>query len=58
MIAVCATPANSASLARDALASADCLSGTQVEAGYAALMAPGGNFSNALTIGLTIYVAV
>lgn len=58
MIAACTATASGASLARDALASVDCLIGNQVEGGYAALMAPGGSFSSALTIGLTIYVAI
>ncbi len=45
-------------LARDMSASADCLIATQVEQGYASLLAPGGSFATALTIALTIYVAV
>ena len=45
-------------LARDVLASADCLIGAQVEQGYAGLLAPGGSFAAALTVALTIYVAV
>ena len=45
-------------LARDVLASADCLIGAQVEQGYAGLLAPGGSFAAVLTVALTIYVAV
>lgn len=58
MIGNCAIPLSSASLARDALASVDCLISEQVERGYAGLLAPGGSFDTALTIGLTIYVAI
>jgi type IV secretion system protein VirB6 len=54
----CAATAGAPSLARDVLANADCLISAQVEAGYAALLAPGGGFVVALTLGLTIYVAV
>ena len=57
MIANCPLPTSDA-LARDALASVDCLIGGQIEGSYAALLAPGGAFSTALTIGLTIYVAI
>ncbi len=45
-------------LARDVLASADCLIAGQIQDGYATLLAPGGAFATALTIGLTIYVAI
>jgi len=58
VIGNCAIPLSSASLARDALASVDCLISDQVERGYAGLLAPGGSFDTALTIGLTIYVAI
>lgn len=57
MIGACA-PSGSPSLARDVLAGADCLISTQIEAAYAALLTPGGTLSAALTIGLTIYVAI
>ena len=57
MIASCPLPTSDA-LARDALNSVDCLIGGQIEGSYAALLAPGGTFSAALTIGLTIYVAI
>lgn len=53
----CPLPTSDA-LARDALTSVDCLIGGQIEGSYAALLAPGGTFSTALTIGLTIYVAI
>ena len=58
MIGACPTTIAPDALARDVLASADCLIQSQVEAGYAALLAPGGSFSTALTIALTIYVAI
>ena len=58
MIQVCTLPSSGDALAREALAGVDCLISNQVEGGYAALMAPGGTFSTALTIGLTIYVAI
>lgn len=57
MIGNCPLPTSDA-LARDALNSVDCLIGGQIEGSYAALLAPGGAFSTALTIGLTIYVAI
>lgn len=57
MIGACA-PVGTPSLARDVLAGTDCLISTQIEAAYAALLAPGGTLSSALTIGLTIYVAL
>ena len=58
MIGACDVGISPDTLARDVLASADCLIQTQVEQGYAALLAPDGTFVTALTIGLTIYVAV
>ena len=58
MIGTCDFPANSTALARDALASLDCLIAAKVEGGYSALLAPGGSVSTALTVGLTIYVAI
>lgn len=58
MIGACPSTIAPDALARDVLASADCLIQSQVEAGYAALLAPGGSFSTALTIALTIYVAI
>lgn len=45
-------------LATDVLASADCLIANQVQQGYASLLAPGGTFTAALTVALTIYVAI
>lgn len=58
MIGACPSTIDSTALARDVLAGADCLIQTQVEQGYAALLAPGGTFATALTIALTIYVAI
>ncbi len=58
MIASCAATNAAPSLARDILASTDCLIGERIQAGFAALLAPGGSFAQALTIALTIYVAV
>lgn len=58
MIAACAPIAGPPSLARDLLASTDCFIATKVEAGYGQLLGPGGGLSTALTIGLTLYVAV
>ena len=58
MITACPTGITGASLARDALAGVDCVIGGQVESGYAALLAPGGAFAEALTLALTIYVAI
>jgi type IV secretion system protein VirB6 len=58
MIDACAIAAGPPSLARDVLASTDCFIATRVEQAYGQLLAPGGGFSTALTIGLTIYVAV
>lgn len=57
MIGTCPLP-TAETLARDALNSVDCLIAGQIESSYAALLAPGGSFSTALTIGLTIYVAI
>ncbi|MGI4877283.1 MAG: type IV secretion system protein, partial [Janthinobacterium lividum] len=57
MIGGCPLP-SSDTLARDALNSVDCLIGGQIESSYAALLTPGGTFSTALTVGLTIYVAI
>lgn len=57
MIGTC--PAiDAGALAPDVLASADCLIATQVQQSYASLLAPGGSFATALTIALTIYVAI
>lgn len=58
MIGPCPAGIAPETLARDVLASADCLIAEQVRQGYAALLAPGGSFVTALTIGLTIYVAI
>ncbi|MGI4879522.1 MAG: type IV secretion system protein, partial [Janthinobacterium lividum] len=58
MIAGCAAASTAPVLARDILAGADCLISGQIEQGYSALLAPGGGFSEALTLGLTIYVAI
>ena len=58
MIAPCPTGIDPATLARDVLASADCLISAQVEQGYAALLAPGGGLATTLTIALTVYVAI
>ena len=58
MIAACAPIPGPPSLARDLLASTDCFIASKVEAGYAQLLGPGGGLSTALTIGLTLYVAV
>ncbi len=45
-------------LARGVLDSADCLIASQVEQGYAGLLAPGGSLAAVLTTALVIYVAV
>ena len=45
-------------LARDVLASADCLIESRIADGYNALLAPGGALTTALTVVLTIYVAI
>lgn len=58
MIGSCAATIASDALATDVLSAADCLIANQVEQGYAALLAPGGSFTTALTIALTIYVAM
>ncbi len=58
MIANCAIAVGAPSLARDILASTDCLVTERIQAGYAALLAPGGSFGQALTLALTIYVAI
>lgn len=58
MIAACTPAAGPPSLARDLLASVDCFIAARVETGYAQLLAPGGGLATALTIGLTLYVAV
>ena len=58
MIGACPTSIAADALARNVLASADCLIGSEVEQGYATLLAPGGTFATALTIALTIYVAI
>lgn len=58
MIAACAPIAGPPSLARDLLARTDCFIAGKVEAGYGQLLGPGGGLSTALTIGLTLYVAV
>ena len=58
MTPACSTAITTANLARDVLASTDCMIAGGVEQGYAALLAPGGSFSTALTIALTIYVAI
>jgi type IV secretion system protein VirB6 len=57
MIDACVIPPGPPSLARDVLASTDCFIATRVEQAYAQLLAPGGEFSGALTIALTLYVA-
>lgn len=58
MIDACASTLTGDTPLRDVLAGADCMIQGQVEQGYAALLAPGGSFATALTIALTIYVAV
>lgn len=58
IVAACAASAGEPSLARDILASTDCLIAGRVEAAYAALVAPGGSFGQILTLALTIYVAI
>lgn len=58
MITSCPSAIAADALARDVLASADCLIAGQVEQGYATLLAPGGAFATALTIALTVYVAI
>ncbi len=58
MIDNCPSGIAADALVRDVLASADCLIAGQVEQGYASLLAPGGTFASALTIALTIYVAI
>ena len=58
MIAACPSGITSDTLARDVLATADCLIGSEVQQSYATLLAPGGAFATALTLALTIYVAV
>jgi type IV secretion system protein VirB6 len=58
MTEACTIASGPPSLARDVLASTDCFIATRVEQAYAQLLAPGGGFSAALTIGLTIYVAI
>lgn len=58
MIAACAPIPGPPSLARDLLASTDCFIAGKVEAGYGQLLSPGGGLSTALTIGLTLYIAV
>ena len=58
MIDACPSAVAADALARDVLASADCLIAGEVQQGYAALLAPGGTFATALTIALTIYVAI
>jgi type IV secretion system protein VirB6 len=58
MSLACSLPGGPPSLARDLLASVDCLIAGKVEASFASLMAPGGSLAAALTIGLTIYVAI
>lgn len=55
---VCPTGIDPATLARDVLATADCLIAGQVATSYAALLAPGGALGTALTLALTIYVAI
>lgn len=57
MIGTCPAIAADA-LAQGVLASADCLIASQVEQGYAGLLAPGGSLAAALTAALTIYIAV
>ncbi len=58
MIGTCPATIDPQALARDVLASADCLIAGQVQQGYASLLAPGGTFTTALTTLLVIYVAV
>lgn len=58
MSAVCTMASGTPSLARDVLASTDCLIVDQIERGYAALLMPNGFFTQALTLGLTVYVAL
>ena len=58
MINACPAGIAADALARDVLASADCLIASQVHDGYATLLAPGGVFATSLTTALTIYVAI
>lgn len=58
MSAACSLASGPPSLARDLLASVDCLIAGKVETAFAGLMAPGGSLSTALTTALTIYVAI
>ena len=58
MIGSCPVTIAADALAQDVLASADCLIANQVQQSYASLLAPGGTFAAALTIALTIYVAI
>ena len=55
---VCPAAIDPATLARDVLTTADCLIAGQVADSYAALLAPGGVLGTALTLALTIYVAI
>ena len=55
---VCPAGIDPAALARDVLAMTDCLIAGQVAQSYAALLAPGGTLATALTLALTIYVAI
>ena len=58
MIASCIASPGPPSLARDLLASTDCMIASRLQSSYEALLAPGGVFSNAITLLLVIYVAV
>lgn len=58
MIGSCSVSTTPPSLARDLLASTDCLIASRLQSSYEALLAPGGVFSNAVTTLLIIYVLV
>ncbi len=58
MIDSCAPIPGTASLARDLLATTDCMIASRMESAYAALLAPGGVFSSVVTTVLVIYVAL
>ncbi|WP_156874380.1 type IV secretion system protein [Sandarakinorhabdus limnophila] len=58
MSGACSLASGPPSLARDLLGSVDCFIADKVEASFAGLMAPGGSLEAALTISLTLYVAI
>lgn len=57
MTTACMMPSDVEGLARDVLASTDCLITDQVQRGYAMMLAPGSGFQQLLTAALIIYVA-